>query len=160
MEPRFGGADRPRENVCWYEAMAFCNWLGNRINKMVTLPTRHQWRRAAQGDSANLYPWGNEFEKNNCNTRESRIRMTTLVMRYMNGASPFGVYDMAGNIWEWCLDIANEYSQADPLKSNAPRTVMGGSYKTSHQRAQSSFHFHLDPDYHYGTIGFRVICLV
>lgn len=160
LEPRFGGADRPRENVCWYEAMAFCNWLGDRINKMVTLPTRHQWRRAAQGDTTNLYPWGTDFDKNACNTRESRIRMTTLVMRYMNGASPFGVYDMAGNVWEWCLDIANEYSQADPLKSNAPRTVMGGSYKTSYQRAQSTFHFDLDPDYHYGTIGFRVICLV
>lgn len=159
-EPRFEGNDRPRENICWYEAIAFCNWLGNRLNKMITLPTRYQWRRAAQGDTTYQYPWGDEFTKNHCNTRESRIRMTTLVMRYMNGVSPFGVYDMAGNVWEWCLDVAQDYSHADPLRSNAPRTVMGGSFKTSHHRAQSTFHFHLDPDYYYGTIGFRVVWLV
>jgi len=159
-EPRFEGNDRPRENICWYEAVAFCNWLGNRLNKMITLPTRYQWRRAAQGDVMQLYPWGDEFTKNHCNTRESRIRMTTLVMRYMNGVSPFGVYDMAGNVWEWCLDVAQDYSHADPLRSNAPRTVMGGSFKTSHHRAQSTFHFHLDPDYYYGTIGFRIVWLV
>ncbi|MFQ3566865.1 MAG: SUMF1/EgtB/PvdO family nonheme iron enzyme [Aggregatilineales bacterium] len=155
MPSQFQGDDRPRENVTWYEAMAFCNWLSRKTGLNVTLPTRQQWQRAARGDDNRVYPWGNEFDISLCNTRESKVRMTTLVMRYENGRCPYGVYDMAGNVWEWCLN--GEYDQIDITTRDA-RAVQGGSYMSAYERAQTSFHFVLGPESHYGSIGFRLVC--
>jgi formylglycine-generating enzyme required for sulfatase activity len=154
--PQFQGDDRPRENVSWYEAMAYCAWLSEKLGLTICLPTRQQWQRAAKGDDNRVYPWGNEFDTTLCNTRESRIRQTTLVMRYVNGVSPYGAYDMAGNVWEWCLN--GEYDLWDTTTCD-PRTVQGGSFISAHERAQTGFHFKLSPEYHYGSIGFRLVCL-
>jgi len=155
--PYYAGDERPRENVTWYEAMAYCNWLSVRLNKRISLPTSNQWRRAAQGDDGRLYPWGNDFDKEMCNTRESRIRMTTAVLRYEQSMSPFGVMDLAGNVWEWCLDPIEGMERE--VVSKEPRALQGGSFITSSERAQSTFRFFLDPQYFYATIGFRIICL-
>jgi hypothetical protein len=155
LASQFQGEERPRDNVTWYEAMAFCNWLSEKIGVRVCLPTRQQWQRAAKGNDNRVYPWGNHFDTSVCNTRESRIRQTTLVMRYDQGVSPFGVYDMAGNVWEWCLNGA--YEDCDTA-TNASRAVQGGSYISAHERAQNNFNFILSPEYHYGSIGFRLAC--
>jgi formylglycine-generating enzyme required for sulfatase activity len=152
---QFQGDDRPRENVTWYEAMAYCYWLSDKLGMKISLPTRQQWQRAAMGDDGRCYPWGNDFDLSKCNTRESRIRQTTMVMRYPSGASPFGVQDMAGNVWEWCLN--GNYEDCD-VTTNASRAVQGGSYISAHERAQANFHFVLSPEYHYGSIGFRLVC--
>ncbi len=99
VEPKlstFKGDERPAEMVSWYDANAFCYWLSEQSGQRITLPTDDQWVRAAISDEDHLYPWGVEYDKNFCNTRESEIKMTTLVMRYDDGVSPFGVYDMAG----------------------------------------------------------------
>jgi len=61
-EARFSGDDRPRENVNWYEAMAFAGWLGNLLQMKISLPTIAQWQRAAKGDDERYYPWGDEFD--------------------------------------------------------------------------------------------------
>jgi formylglycine-generating enzyme required for sulfatase activity len=156
-ESQFKGEDRPRENVTWYEAMAFCCWLSEKMDLPIMLPTKQQWRRAAQGDDGRIYPWGNEFYMQCCNTRESRIRMTTQVRSYDDGVSPFGNYDMSGNVWEWCLNSA--YDDLD-ITAERQRAVQGGSYIGSHERAQINFSFNLNPDYHYGSIGFRLACAV
>ncbi len=153
----YAGDDRPRENITWYEAMAYCNWLSAKFDVKISLPTCRQWRRAAQGDDGRLYPWGNDFNKDMCNTRESRTRQTTSVLRYEGSASPYGVMDMAGNVWEWCIDPINGMSRE--VVSNEPRALQGGSFITSAERAQSTFRFHLDPTYFYATIGFRLVLL-
>ncbi len=153
---QYKGEERPRENVTWFEAMAYCYWLSAKLDLPITLPTKQQWRRAAQGDDGRIYPWGNEFDASICNTRESRIRMTTLVMRYTEGVSPFGVYDMSGNVWEWCLN--SSWDDFD-VTSDRPRAVQGGSFIGAQERAQINFSFDLSPDYHYGSIGFRLVCL-
>ncbi|MBK8032483.1 MAG: SUMF1/EgtB/PvdO family nonheme iron enzyme [Chloroflexi bacterium] len=153
---QFQGADRPRENVTWFEAVAFACWLSDKLGMQITLPTRQQWQRAARGDDQRVYPWGNEFDTTLCNTRESRLRQTTLVMRYVNGTSQHGVYDMAGNVWEWCLN--GNYDDTDK-SSNAQRSVQGGSFISAHERAQTGFTFKLSPEYHYGSIGFRLACV-
>ena len=142
----FKGDERPREMVNWYDAMAFCQWLSTRIGQKVALPTDAQWVRAAQGDDKRTFPWGTDFEQGRCNTRESDIKMTTLVMRYDNGVSPYGVYDMSGNTWEWCID-------ADGSK----RLVHGGSFISPHQRAEVEFRYYLPVISYHSTIGFRVI---
>jgi formylglycine-generating enzyme required for sulfatase activity len=153
LPPQFKGDERPRENVTWFDAMAFCYWLSERLEQTIVLPTKQQWRRAAQGDDGRIYPWGNEFDTALCNTRESRIRMSTLVMRYAGGVGPFGSYDLAGNVWEWCLNSA--YEDYD-ITHNGQRAVQGGSFIGAHERAQINFSFDLAPDYHYGSIGFRL----
>ncbi|GIL12113.1 MAG: hypothetical protein BroJett038_08330 [Chloroflexota bacterium] len=126
--PAFGGVgDHPRVNVTWYEAAAFCRWLnskvptpnpspfdgeGRRGGDIITLPTEQQWQRAAQGDDGRAYPWGSDFDAKSCNIDESGIGKTTPVTAYPNGASPFGVMDMAGNVWEWCLTDYNTVKRA------------------------------------------------
>lgn len=158
-QPRFKGENRPRENVTWYEAVAFCYWLSARLGQRIALPTQAQWRRAAMGDEGYIYPWGNTFDREYCNSRESRIHATTVVTRYPNGASPFGILDMAGNIWEWCVDAApNQRDGAHPDDA-AQRAVLGGSFYTNHRKCRSTYDFYIIPNYYYGTIGFRVIRL-
>jgi formylglycine-generating enzyme required for sulfatase activity len=156
---RFKGDERPRETVNWYDALAFCNWLSARTSMTITLPTQAQWQRAARGDDNRLFPWGDNFDPNRCNARESEIKMTTLVMRYPNGISPYGVYDMTGNVWEWCLNAKSDHDNHIDITSNEERAVHGGSFVSVHQRSQISFHYHLNPQTYYASIGFRVVHL-
>jgi len=157
QHPTFKGDERPRERVNWYEAMAFCHWLSSKLNLNITLPTDLQWVRAARGDDRRIFPWGNTFDKNRANTRESDIKMTTLVMRYEDGASPFGVFDMSGNCWEWCLDLNHQEPEKNSLTAAGKRLVHGGSFISPYQRAEINFRYYLDPQSFHSSIGFRII---
>jgi formylglycine-generating enzyme required for sulfatase activity len=166
--PKFSWGDHPRANVSWYEATAFCNWLTHRTGMKIKLPTEQLWQRAAQGDDDRPYPWGNKYYKTRCNTRESQIRTTTPVTKYDKGASPFGVFDMAGNVWQWCdsTDYSKKLAKSKQTTKTSsesalhePRAVRGGSFISVAQRVKSTFHFYLNPTYQYATIGFRVIAV-
>jgi formylglycine-generating enzyme required for sulfatase activity len=84
--------------------------------------------------------------------------MTTPVNRYELGVSPFGVYDMAGNVWEWCLNEEPSSGKNSKTAEDIHRAVRGGSFISAPQRAQTTFHFYLNPVYLYATIGFRIVC--
>lgn len=152
QKPRFLGDDRPRETVNWYEAMAFCNWISYRLGMKITLPTIAQWQRAAQGDDDRVYPWGNHYSGQYCNTHESKLKMTTPVTQYPEGVSPYNVYDMAGNVWEWTLDMAEPTDDSPDYK----RSVIGGSFVSPCERAQVPFRYYLNPRVRYASIGFRL----
>ncbi|GAB1421452.1 hypothetical protein MASR2M15_16170 [Anaerolineales bacterium] len=153
----YQGGMLPRENINWYDALAFCQWLSSRLKARVTLPTQYQWRRAARADQALIYPWGNEWIPGAANTRELNRRRTSPVQEFKDFASPFGLVDMAGNTWDWCLNIA--YGIETDIASNQPRSVQGGAFSSTHERVTIDFNFHMDPDYYYKTIGFRVVGL-
>ena len=104
--------------------MAFANWLGNQLKMKVTLPTVAQWQRAAKGDDDRYFPWGDEYHEEHCNTLETGLKATTPVDRYHKGISPYGVYDMAGNIWEWTLNTAAAADEGRDYR----RAVAGGSF--------------------------------
>ena len=112
--------------VSWYEAVAFCNWLSGTTGENITLPTEQQWQRAAQGDTNWAYPYGPKFDENRCN---SNTQGTTPVTQYegkAKGDSPFGVTDMNGNVWEWCL-TKYESGERD-MDGTDVRVLRGGSW--------------------------------
>ena len=154
-ESRFSGDAQPRENVNWYEAMALANWLGNLLGMKITLPTIAQWQRAAKGDDDRYFPWGDEYDEEHCNTLETGLKTTTPVDRYQKGASPYGVYDMAGNVWEWTSNTA----AAAEAGRDARRAVAGGSFVSPCDRAHTSFRYYLDPRVRYSSIGIRLVGL-
>ncbi len=156
---KFKGDERPREMVNWFDAMAFCNWLSSRLGARVTLPTVRQWVRAARGSDSRTYPWGNKFDEDRCNTSHSRLKMTTPVTRYPNGVSPFGVFDMAGNVWEWCRNPKGDDSDTPEITSLQERAVHGGSFIGPAERASIVFQYYLNPRLYFSSIGFRVVLL-
>ncbi|WP_308015661.1 formylglycine-generating enzyme family protein [Streptomyces huiliensis] len=90
------GFDHPVVWVTWHDAAAYAEWAGK------SLPSSEQWEKAARGAAGRAYPWGDNATAAKCNVRDSNILRTTPVSRYRSGVSPFGVYDLCGNVWEWC----------------------------------------------------------
>ncbi|MEV7523765.1 SUMF1/EgtB/PvdO family nonheme iron enzyme [Streptomyces sp. NPDC091371] len=88
--------DHPVVFVTWYDATAYATWAGKE------LPSSQQWEKSARGVRGETYPWGDSATPAKCNSRESGIGSTTPVSRYHSGVSPYGVYDLCGNTWEWC----------------------------------------------------------
>ncbi|MFN8374259.1 MAG: SUMF1/EgtB/PvdO family nonheme iron enzyme [Anaerolineae bacterium] len=154
------GDAMPRTKVCWYDAVAFCRWLEDAFQTpgiKIALPTEQQWQRAAQGDDNRVFPWGNTFDKSRCNTEESGLAKPTPVIRYPSGSSPYSVWDMAGNVWEWCL---NEWgTDTTQLKGARARVVRGGSCNSDSKTARNGMRDADFPDARSGTLGFRIVCI-
>lgn len=157
----FKGDKRPRENVTWYAAIAFCRWLSAKTGLAITLPTETQWQRAAQGDTGWAYPWGDMFDKSKCNTSESGIGETTDVDRYGKdgrGFSPYGVYDLSGNVWEWCLNTYDDITDTDINRSDTTRTaVRGGSWYFNPELARAAARNGNCPVFRLDHRGFRLV---
>ena len=163
-KPQFTGSTLPRTNVSWYDAVAFCHWLSAKSNYIITLPTEQQWQRAAQGDDHRLYSTGNVLDKDHVHFTGTLVGQPTPVDLYPSGASPFGVMDMCGNVWEWCLtlwDTAMPLPDPVPLTGRAKRSVRGGSWGVnSEELLQTTFRHRLEPDCEGYHVGFRCVRLI
>jgi formylglycine-generating enzyme required for sulfatase activity len=126
--PAFPGADLPATRVSWFDSMAFCRWLSAELKETVRLPTEMEWQRAAVGDTGWNYPWGNELDETRGNYAK-HVGQTSPVGSYPAGQSPFGVMDMMGNLWQWCLTIWGSDS-SDP-GGYVYRTTRGGAWNVS-----------------------------
>jgi len=124
----FPGSDLPATRVSWFESMAFCNWLSAELKVKVRLPTEQEWQRAAVGDTGWSYPWGDVLDATRANFA-NHVGQTSHVGSYSAGQSPFGVMDMVGNLWEWCLTLWGTDS-IDP-SSYAYRVTRGGAWNVS-----------------------------
>jgi len=108
-KPPSGKEDHPVVNVSWHDAVAYCNWLAEVTGKPYRLPSEAEWEKGARGTDGRIYPWGNRWDAKRCNTGESGKEGTTPVGAYPEGASPYGLLDMAGNVWEWTRSVYKSY---------------------------------------------------
>lgn len=141
--------------ACWYDALAFCCYLRAQTGRKVLLPTRAQRRRAAQGTDGRLYPSGNELLPTSANYRDSGIGHRTPVTHY-TAVSPYGLVDMAGNLWEWLLDGANLERPYD-YRVQADRYLAGGSYRSQPSELRVDAEMKQPPHLTTPTLGFRVV---
>ena len=140
-DKKWNGAEQPVVGISWYEAVAYCRWLSGQTGQKIMLPTEQQWQFAAQGQAGRVYPWGNDWDCHRCNNsvKPCDSNVTTPVRQYEGkGDSPFGVVDIAGNVWEWCL--TQYHSGSNDLEGTDVRVLRGGSwinYSADHLRAAS-----------------------
>lgn len=154
----------PVIGVSWYEALAYCYWIGKNTEKKVRLPTEAEWEKAARGWDQRIYPWGNEFDVNMCNTRMSG-RDKTIPVDEANprSESPYGCSDMIGNASEWTLSEFRPYpynSQdgRNEIREEKLRVIRGGSWFSQPIRARVSARGMNDAFFTDNDVGFRVVC--
>jgi formylglycine-generating enzyme required for sulfatase activity len=172
------GADRasdgreahPAVNISWDDATAYCAWLAVHTGRPFRLPSEAEWERAARGETRRRWPWGDRFDAVHANTCEAGWRDSTPVDAHPQGASPFGILDMAGNAWEWTADLYWPYPYIPTAESAAPalpagiresrrRILRGGSWTAEAHWARCSSRVTWRPFYIFsGQVGFRVAC--
>jgi formylglycine-generating enzyme required for sulfatase activity len=156
--------NRPVVSVSWYEAAAYCAWLAARLPG-VRLPTEAEWERAARGTSGRKYPWGSEKpDAERANYSESGVGHATPVGLYPRGATPEGIEDLAGNVWEWVADWCGEDYYAKSPRENAKgpesgeaRVLRGGSWSYSPGYLRAANRDRSRPDGRLGYFGFRCV---
>jgi sulfatase modifying factor 1 len=161
--------DHPVTLVRWEDAAAYCRWLTQVIGRTARMPTEAEWEKAARGGSAGLrYPWGDTLDADRANylsTPGRRTAQGTLPCRSYP-ANGYGLFDMAGNVWEWVHDWydAHYYAVSPEDNPSGPadgqlRILRGGGWLAADPAMLTCSHRHqVPPDtYSYG-IGFRVAC--
>ena len=156
---------QPVVGVTWFDAQAFAEWVGG------SLPTEAQWERAARGTSARTYPWGDTPPKARQHANFARrYNRPVSVGQFPKGKSPEGIADLAGNVWEWCLDehSPTAYQRGGSDGSKDPltlrfrdvlraRVIRGGAWDVGRAFLRSGLRFKFYPLDSTHTIGFRIV---
>jgi iron(II)-dependent oxidoreductase len=152
-----GKGDHPVVLVSWEDAQEYARWAGKR------LPTEAEWEKAARGGLEDkLWPWGDEWAPEKVNTWESGIKGTQPVESYP--PNQYGLYDMAGNVWEWCADwYASDFYQQSPSREpkgpdiGINKVVRGGSWSNMAFTSRCGERKKMNPQSRFNSIGFRCV---
>ena len=173
----FNGSEHPVVGVNWYEAVAYANWLAERTGLSLRLPTEAEWEKSARGADGRIYPWGNNWDGtqvNFCDTNctfdwkdkevNDGYQYTAPVGSYPRGASPYGVLDMAGNVWEWANDWYDSgyYTGLSAQNPQGPatgdrRVLRGGSWLNISTFVRAANRGWNEPDFRSNSVGFRLV---
>lgn len=174
----------PATDLTWRDATAYCDWLTVRwradgrmgADEIVRLPTEPEWERAARGDQpdqgeAITYPWGHRWQEDAANSEEAGCNTTCTVGLFPKGRSPYGCFDMAGQVWEWCTTLWGDdmatphfrYPYAEDGRELADagpsirRVLRGGCFSSGWQKACATYRGSLEPDGFWRGNGFRIV---
>lgn len=173
LNPRFKGANLPMEQVSWDDAMEFCRRLSRRTGREYRLPTEAEWEYAARASARTPLAFGEtitpeivNYDGNNPygNAPKGEYRQRTIPVGSLGVANAFGLFDMHGNVWEWCEDWYAPYdpNQLDNPKGSASgsnRVLRGGSWGNVGRYCRSAYRLNHAPSYRSNYIGFRVVCV-
>jgi formylglycine-generating enzyme required for sulfatase activity len=170
-KPLRGKENHPVVFVSWVDAAAYCRWLSQNTGKSYRLPSEAEWEKGARGTDGHIYPWGNQWDAPRCNFDKGFRGDTTPVGAYPEGASPYGLLDMAGNVWEWTRSLWGEnpenpvfpypYNPEDgrenPNASQSVRRVLrGGAFWNDLRLVRCASRYRLHPNDRSWNWGFRV----
>ncbi|MDQ3119226.1 MAG: formylglycine-generating enzyme family protein [Verrucomicrobiota bacterium] len=171
------GDQHPIVYVTSLEAIKFCHWLSTRERKKYRLPSEAEWEFAARGADGRRFPWGNHERRGDLGNFADKNTVFAWSEREISdgypesspvgafplGVSPFGMEDMAGNVWEWCLDYLETYrgtARVNPrgATSGVKRVYRGGSWKSRFNNLRATARGSNVPNYSCNDLGFRIVC--
>ncbi len=142
--------DHPVVYVSWYDVRVFCDWLQRKTGRLFTLPSEAKWEKAARGTDDRIYPWGDEEPTPDLCNFGNNVGDTTPVGAYPKGASPYGLLDCAGNVWEWAMSAC---------ENSSLRALRGGSFDSKASMLSCSARLRHMESYCSNNIGFRIVLL-
>jgi formylglycine-generating enzyme required for sulfatase activity len=181
-----GLASQPVRYITWFDAMAYCEWLDDKMKTLarsfrggdpreiafwrrlaegklkLSLPSEAEWEKAARGTDGREFPWKGEFDANNANV-EMNVGRASVVGCFPKGESPYGLQDMSGNVWEWTRSIYKEYpynpvdGREDMNNKKSARVLRGGAFSRDDRGARCAARNGDDPGSGWRYSGFRVV---
>jgi formylglycine-generating enzyme required for sulfatase activity len=171
--------------VSWNEVLQYCEWLTERLRSwqhtpeplatllrrdgwIVTLPSEAEWEKAARGTDGRIYPWGDETDPNRANYAHTGINTMSAVGCFPSGASPYGVEDLSGNVWEWTRTPWGRYPYPTNQRARIrhgnlqearemPRVLRGGPFHYNSELVRCACRFIDSPSLWLRLVGFRVV---
>jgi len=157
-----GKKNHPVTNIDYLNAVRFCAWLRHETGKLFRLPTEAEWEKAARGTDGRIYPWGNKWDISKLNCKESGLDQTMPVDSYSKGKSPYGLFNMCGNVWEMCNSQMKPYPYdkndgREDLSSSKEVMFRGGAFSFNKKHARCAYRETGYTSFGIDSGGFRVV---